>query len=139
RNLGAVEGRPDYIDQALIEYAAASFHFEQAGHARYQACVENNLGFLFGTIKKFAEAHEHLDHAQALFTSMKDDVHTAQVDDTRAKVLLAEGHVTEAERLVRSAVQTLEKGGEQALLAEALTTYGIALARTGKHGGALST
>ena len=133
RNLGTAEHRSDYIDQALIEYAAASFHFEQAGHTRYQACVENNLGFLFHAIKKFAEAHEHLDRAQALFTSMKDAVHTAQVDDTRARVLLAEGQTTEAERLVRSAVQTLERGGQQALLAEALTTHGIILARMGSH------
>jgi CheY-like chemotaxis protein/tetratricopeptide (TPR) repeat protein len=131
--LGRIEGRQDYIDQALIEYAAASFHFEQAGHTRYQACVENNLGFLFFTIKKFAEAHQYLDRAQALFTSMKDDVHTAQVDDTRAKVLLAEGRTTEAERLVRLAVQTLERGGQQSLLAEALTTHGIILARMGNH------
>jgi CheY-like chemotaxis protein len=137
--LGQGERRPDYIDQALIEYEAASFHFEQAGHTRYQACVENNLGFLFLTIKKFAEAHKHLDRAQALFTSMKDDVHTAQVDDTRAKVLLAEGRTTEAEKLVRSAIQVLERGGQQSLLAEALTTHGIVLARAGSHGVARLT
>jgi CheY-like chemotaxis protein len=131
--LGQGEGRQDYIDQALIEYAAASYHFEQAGHTRYQACVENNLGFLFFTIKNYAEAHKHLDRAQALFTSMKDSVHTAQVDDTRAKVLLAEGRPAEAERLVRSAVQTLERGGQQSLLAEALTTHGLTLARMGSH------
>jgi CheY-like chemotaxis protein/tetratricopeptide (TPR) repeat protein len=133
RNLGTVEHRPDYIDQALIEYTAASFHFEHAGHRRYHACVENNLGFLFNTIKRFAEAHEHLDRAQALFTSMKDAVHTAQVDDTRARVLLAEGRTTEAEKLVRSAVQVLERGGQQSLLAEALTTHGIILARMGNN------
>lgn len=133
RNLSAAERRNDYIDRALIEYTAASFHFEQAGHARYQACVENNLGFLFGVIRKFKEAHQHLDRAQALFTSMKDDVHTAQVDETRARVLLAEGHVAEAEKLVRSAVKILESGGQQSLLAEALTTHGITLARMGHH------
>ncbi len=133
RNLGAAERRPDYIDRALIEYEAASYHFEQAGHTRYQACVENNLGFLFGTIKDFEKAHQHLNRAQALFTSMKDSVHTAQVDDARAKVLLAEGRISEAERLVRSAVRTLERGGEQSLLAEALTTHGTILARMGNH------
>ena len=69
----------------------------------------------------------------ALFTGMKDDVHTAQVDETRAKVLLAEGRTAEAERLVRSAVHTLERGGEQSLLAEALTTHGIALVHASKH------
>lgn len=132
-NLGRAERRNDYIDRALIEYAAASYHFEQAGHTRYQACVENNLGYLFFTIRRFREAHEHLDRAQALFTSMKDDVHTAQVDDTRARVLLAEGRTTEAERLIRSAVQVLERGGQQSLLAEALTTHGIILARMESH------
>jgi len=138
-NLGTAERRDDYIDRALIEYTAASIHFEQAGHARYQACVENNLGLLFGTIKKFPEAHKHLDRAQALFTSMKDSVHTAQVDDTRARVLLAEGRVGEAEKIVRGAVQALERGGEQSLLAEALTTHGVVLARIGSRRQARET
>jgi two-component system chemotaxis response regulator CheY len=133
RNLSTAEHRDDYIDRALIEYTAASFHFEQAGHTRYQGCVENNLGFLFLTIKKFAEAHEHLDRAQALFTGMKDIARTAGVDETRARVLLAEGRTTEAERLVRSAVQVLERGGQQSLLAEALTTHGLVLARIGNY------
>ena len=132
-NLARAEHRNDHIDHALIEYAAASVHFEQAGHARYQAYVENNLGFLFGTINKFAEAHEHLDRAQALFTSMKDKAHIAQVDDTRARVLLAEGRVVEAEKFARIAVQTLEEDDQQALFAEALSTHGVALARLGRH------
>lgn len=133
KNLGAAEQREDYIDQAFVEYAAANFHFEQAGHTRYLACVENNLGMLFLIAKKFTEAHEHLDRAQALFTSLKDSVHTAQVDETRARVLLAECRISEAEKVVRSAVQILDRGGEQALLAESLTTHGLALARLGRH------
>lgn len=132
-NIGRAENTKDYIDRALIEYAAASYYFELAGHTRYQGCVENNLGFLFSTIAKFTEAHEHLDRAQALFTSLKDNARPAGVDETRAKVLLAEGRVSEAERLVRMAVRVLERGGEQSLLAEALTTYGLVLARLGRH------
>jgi CheY-like chemotaxis protein len=137
-NLGRTEHRSDYIDRALIEYSAASYHFEQAGHRRYQACVENNLGFLFCTIGKYDEAHEHLNRARALFTSLQDNVHLAQVDETRARVFLAEGRVAEAARLVRAAVRTLERGGEQSLLAEARTTYGVALARLGRHAEALA-
>jgi CheY-like chemotaxis protein len=133
KNLGKAERRADYIDRALIEYAAASYHFEQARHTRYQAYVENNLGFLFGTIRKFTKAHEHLDRAQALFTSLKDKAHIAQVDDTRARVLLEAGRVAEAEKFARSAVRALEEDDQQALFAEALTTYGIALARSGNH------
>jgi tetratricopeptide (TPR) repeat protein len=131
--LGEAERRSDYIDRALIEAAAASYHFEQAGHRRYQACVENNLGMLFCTVGRYSEAHQHLDRAQALFTGMKDGAHIAQVNDTRAKVLLAEGRVADAEKLVRWAVKTLEKGGQQSLLAEALMTHGIAFARLGQH------
>jgi CheY-like chemotaxis protein len=133
RDLGTVEHRADYIDRALIEFAAASFHFEQAGHVRYQGNVENNLGFLYATIKKFPEAHEHLDRAQALFTHLKDKTHIAQVDDTRALVLLEEGRVSEAEKFARAAMRTLEEDDQQTLYAEALTTHGIALARLGHH------
>ena len=43
RRLSAPENREDYLDQALIEYAAASFHFEEAGNERALARVENNL------------------------------------------------------------------------------------------------
>ncbi len=139
RNLSATEQRDDYIDRALIEYAAASYHFEQAGHTRYLACVENNLGYLFGAIKKFREAHEHFDRAQALFTQLRDKVHIAQVDDARARVLLAEERISEAEKLADSAVLALRTGDEQSLLAEALTTHGISLARLGHPERARST
>jgi len=131
KKLGAAESREDYLDQSLIEYTAAVFYFEQASLPRHQACVENNLGFLFGILKKFTEAHEHLDRAQALFTSLKDKVHLAQVDETRARVMLAEGRINEALKLVGLAVRALDKGGEQSLLAEALTTQGTAQARLG--------
>jgi CheY-like chemotaxis protein len=131
KNLGAAENRDDYIDRALIEYAAASYHFEQSGHIRYQACVENNLAMLFWKAHRFADAHERLDRAQMLFTRLKDSAHLAQVDETRARVLLAEGRAVDAEKVSRRAVRTLEKGGEQSLLAEALTTLGISLARLG--------
>jgi len=131
--LGHAEGREDYIDRSLVEFAAASFHFEQAGHTRYQACGENNLGFLFFTLGRYSEAHRHLDRARKLFLEINDNVHLAQLNDTRARTLLAEGRIREAERFARSAVQTLEKGDEQALLAEALTTHGIAQARLGNQ------
>lgn len=129
RNLGSKEDRKDYIDLALLEYSAAAHHFEKAGHLRYQACVENNLAFLFWKVHRLADAHEHLDRAQILFAKLRDDAHTAQVDETRARVLLAEDRVVEAEKAARRAVRTLEKGDEKSLLSEALTTLGIALIR----------
>ena len=129
KNLALVENRTDYVDRALIEYTAASFHFETAGHSRYQACVENNLAMLFLRLNRFSESHEHLDRGQALLTQLKDNVHLAQVEETRARVMLAEGEVVRAAKSAKLAVRTLEKGDESSLLAEALTTYGIALSR----------
>lgn len=127
--IGTSENRQDVVDQAIVEYTAASFHFEQAGHTRYCARVENNLGFLFFTIRRFRDAHEHLDRARKLFTRLEDTGSVAQVDDTRARALLEEGKASEAERVARKAVKCLEKGDEQTVLAEAITTHGIALAR----------
>ncbi len=132
RNLGLAEGRQDYIDRALIEYAAAGYHYEKAGHQRNLARVENNLGLLLLSIGKLQKAHEHLDHARRIFVTLKESGSVAQVDETRARAFLAERRPTEAERLARAAVQTLDKGGEQAFLSEALTTHATALARLGR-------
>jgi DNA-binding NtrC family response regulator len=133
KKLAAAEGRKDYIDRALVEYTAASYHFEQTGHTTYRAVVENNIGSLLFTAGRFNEAYEHLDRAHLLFASLKDNVHTGQVDDTRARVLLGQKRNAEAEKVARSAVRTLEKGDEQSVLAEALTTHGVALARLGRY------
>ncbi|HEV7376659.1 MAG TPA: tetratricopeptide repeat protein, partial [Pyrinomonadaceae bacterium] len=130
--LGTEEDRTDYTDRALVEYAAASFHYERAGHDRYLATVENNIGFLFFTLGKFGEAHEHLDRARALLVKLRDHLHTAQVDETRARTFLAQERYLEAEQVVREALETFEQAGEHALRAEALTTQGTALARLGR-------
>lgn len=127
--------RPDdpegYVDRALIEYAAASYHFEQAGNDRAVARVENNLGYLYFTIARYQDAHTHLDRARHIFIRLKDVAMTAQADETRARTLLAQRHPVEAERIVRAAVRTLERGDQQAILAEAIGTHGVALARLG--------
>lgn len=131
--LGTSESREDYLDRALVEYTAASCYFEQGGHVRFVAYVENNLGLLFLAIGRFAEAHEHLKRARKIFLRLKDAGSIAQVDETRGRALLALGQNSEAERVLRSAVNTLEKGGERALLAKALTTRATALARLGRR------
>ncbi len=114
-----------------MEYAAASFHFEQAGHRRFRASVENNLAFLLHKIGRFEDAHAHLDCARSLWADLNDVKSVAQSDDTRARSFLAEGRLVKAETFARQAVAILETGGEQSLLAEALTTLGVVLARRG--------
>jgi tetratricopeptide (TPR) repeat protein len=131
KDLGLAERREEYIDQSLVEYAAASFHAEQAGNRRFLALVKNNVGFLFVSLRRFGEAHDQLDHARSLFEGLKDRGMVAQVDDTRARAFIDQGLYTEAEALAARSVRVLEEGDELSLLAEALTTHGRALAKLG--------
>ncbi len=133
------EGPKDYLDRALVEYAVASHHFEQAEHKSYLANVENNLGFLLYKVNHCKEAHEHLDQARRIFARLKDKYAAAQVDETRARVFLKEKRDAEAERVAPASVRILEKSERQSLLAEALTTHGIALARLRHYSAALAT
>jgi len=138
-NLWASDGPSNYLDRALIEYAAASYHFEQAEHRTYLAHVENNLGFLLYKVNHCQEAHEHLDQARRVFTRLKDKYSAAQVDETRARVFLKEKRDREAEQVARVSVRVLESSDQQSLLVEALTTHAIALARLGSHNAAFAT
>ncbi|HXI74750.1 MAG TPA: tetratricopeptide repeat protein, partial [Pyrinomonadaceae bacterium] len=134
-----VSGAPgDYLDRALVEYAAASYHFELADHRRYRANVENNLGMIYFQISRCKEAHEHLDRARRIFAGLKDKGAMAQVDENRARVLLKEKRYVEAEKVARASVRALEKIDTQLPLIESLTTHGTALARLGNYGAALT-
>ncbi|MDQ6654036.1 MAG: tetratricopeptide repeat protein, partial [Acidobacteriota bacterium] len=124
KNVGLAGNREDFIDQALLEYSAASFHAEQAGNKRFVALVENNVGYLFLQLDRLREAREHLDLARSLFVSLNDKGMVAQVDDSRARVFIAQRQFTKAESLARSSVRALEEGDELSLLSEALTTHG---------------
>jgi len=62
----------------------------------------------------------------------------AQVNDTRARVFLAEKRFAEAERAIFAAVTVLEQGEDASLLAEALTTEGSIFAGSGKYDSARS-
>jgi tetratricopeptide (TPR) repeat protein len=133
KQLGTLEGRPDYLDRAIIEYTAAIYNYEQSGNERYRATNENNLANLLRKMKRYRQAHDHLDRAGAVLRRLKDAGLLAQVDETRARVFIEEKKYTDAERVIARAVQTLEQGGAAALLSETLTTQGLAWARLGKN------
>src|SRR2546423_7826760 len=131
RRLATAEGKADYADRAIIEFTAAIYHYEQARHERYCAINLNNLAMLLYKLGRYKEAHENLDRAQLALTKLKDTGILAQVDETRARVFLAEKKCREANRVLAGVIQTLEKGGESALLADALTVQGVVRARLG--------
>ncbi len=133
RHLAVAGGRADYLDRAIIEYTAAIFHYEKARHERYCAVNLNNLAMLLYRVGRYQEAHENLDRAVAIFSGLKDAGNLAQVNETRARVLVAERCYAKAERIIDSSVQVFERGGEQSCLADALTIQATVLARLGQH------
>jgi tetratricopeptide (TPR) repeat protein len=118
-----------YFKKILNHYDKADRYFKLAGNNVFRADVKNNLGFLLYKLSRFKEAHAYLEQARRLRVRVKDKVGVAQIDDTRAQVLIAEKKFKEAEAVARSAVRVLEKSGHQCLLADALVTHGIAIAR----------
>jgi signal transduction histidine kinase/ActR/RegA family two-component response regulator/predicted negative regulator of RcsB-dependent stress response len=133
KELGVAENRIQYFDKALGHYQEALLHFEKIGNLRFVAAVENNHGYLLLTLHRLDEARVHLQRARELFNDLGDSVGCAQVDETLAQLYLASRQHGLAERSVRLAVDTLETTGENALLAEALTTQGLVLCRLGRR------
>lgn len=139
RRLSSAEGRPDYFDRAIIEYTAAIYHYERAGHERYCGNNLNNLAFLLYKMGRYAEAHQNLDRAREIFERHQDTGNLAQVDETRARVLVAEGRHREAESILPGVIRAFEEGGDYALLADALTLQGVVKARLGAHESSIHT
>ena len=131
--LGVAEGHKRYFTRALGHYEEAARQFEEIGNFRYAAAVENNRGYLLLGLGRYQEAEIHLQRARSLFSRLRDSVGCAQVDDTLAQLHLNSKKYDIADEAIRRAVDTLEGSGEDALLAEALTTQGLITCRLGRR------
>ena len=129
--LASVEGNAEHNDRAIMEFTAAIYHYEQAGHERYCAINRNNVAMLLYKLGRHGDAHEHLDRAGSALSRLGDEGLLAQVNETRALVFIAEKRYAEADRVIERAVRALEKGSASAYLSDALTVRGVALARLG--------
>ncbi|HEX7333952.1 MAG TPA: tetratricopeptide repeat protein [Pyrinomonadaceae bacterium] len=129
RNLATTENRIEYFRRAINEYKEAEKQFRLVHNQMFRADVINNVGFLLFKLSRYKEAHKYLNEARRLTARFKDKARTAEIDESRAQVLIAEGRVVEAERLVRRAVSALKQSGHSCMMAEALITQGVALAR----------
>ena len=138
RRLGDIDSNVDYYDRAIIEFTAAVYHYERARNERFAASIENNLAFLLNKIGRHADAHEHLDRAGVILARLGDTGRLAQVDVTRAQVLVAEKLYRDAARVIAGSISSLEQGGETALLADALTVQGVVWARLGNYENSIS-
>jgi tetratricopeptide (TPR) repeat protein len=135
RRLGGVEN----LDRALLDHTAARVYFEKANHRRYFARAQNNIGVSLLELCRYDEALESLVDARQTFIELGDVGTAAQVDETRARVHLAQQRYTDAEKLANASATVLERGGEQSLLADTLQTMGIAQARQKRYQQAMTT
>jgi tetratricopeptide (TPR) repeat protein len=136
----AEEANNDELLSLVVEdYNRARHHYEKALHHRYAAMVENNLGFLYIYLKDFQQAHIHLDKALEMYSELKDKGRAALVYDNKARAFVAEGRMSDAELAALTSVNMLREGGENATLAESLTTLAMVLSRGGNTEEAIGT
>jgi tetratricopeptide (TPR) repeat protein len=132
RTIGTAENRRDYFQRALTQYKAAEHQFKLAKNYIYCASVKNNEAVVLSKLGRFKEAHKHLDQARLITVRLKDRTRTAQIDSTRAELLIAEGQFHAAEAAARRAATALEKVGHGCWLADVLILKAVAQARLGK-------
>lgn len=133
RNIAKSEKRTEYTQQAITEFKKADQHYKAARNPVFRSDVKNNMGLLLSNVSRFKEAHRCLDEARRLMVRFNDKARTAQIDESRAQVFLAEGKPEQAEIVARRAALSLKKSGHLCLAVDALITQGIALARLGKQ------
>jgi tetratricopeptide (TPR) repeat protein len=123
------ENKPSLLRQAVREYQEADVLLKPTRNVFFRVDLKNNVGNVLRQLGRYKEAHKYLGEARRLAVSAKDKLRVAQVDETRAQVLIAERKFKDAEAVARGVVAILRRTDRNALLAEALITHGITLAR----------
>ncbi len=132
-------GNAENLDRALMDFTAARVHCEQANHQRYFARAQNNIGMVLLDLGRYDEALQAVEETLPTFMGIGDVGAAAQLNETRARIFLAQQRYSDAEKLAASSASVLDRGGEQSLLSDTLHTLGIAQARQGRQTAALAT
>ena len=133
KRLAVAENRDEYFERALEHYREALYQFEGIGNYLYVAFTENNFAELLITLKQLEKAESHIKRARQLYERRYDKVYRAQFYDTQARFYLATEEFDLAEEAIAKSIGTLEESGEEAWLAESLTTQGVLLCRMGRY------
>jgi tetratricopeptide (TPR) repeat protein len=139
RAQGEDENNPAHFISAVKDYEHASVYYTKAKHDRYVAMVENNTGNVYRLLQDYENAHLHLDNALRMYVKLKDRGRAALVYDNKARAFITQGNLSDAELTALASVNMLREGGEQATLAESLTTLGVVLSRGGNFTEAIHT
>ena len=117
------------MERAVENYLEAAAHFKNAGRLFQQANVQANLAYLLFQLDRWEEAHQQAAYALKYYKSVGDKPYISSVLDTKARIYLAQGKLSEARQSALASVKILEGGDRLALRAESLTTLGVVYAR----------
>ncbi len=131
KNLSQAE-RETYFDKAIIEFEGALVCYEVAQNSSSAILARNNIGFLYYSIGLYDEALQVLEIAESQARQVQDKNHLSVVSDTLARTFIAKEDFPQAVGIAAASVRYLESLESSNLLANALITYGIALARNGE-------
>lgn len=123
---------PEEAAQVLTEIKVAKALCIEGNHKQFLMFAENNSAIALTYLRDFTEAHLCLDRADALAACEARPDWSFSLRETRTLVLMAEGRLNEAERLISENVAALECYERKGLLCESLTTQGEVFAR-GQH------
>jgi len=131
KNLSETE-RVTYFDKAIIEFEGALICYEEVQNIRSAILARNNIGFLYYSIGLYDEAIGILEIAESEARRIQDKNNLSIVSDTLARAAIAQRNYERAIEIAAASVYYLESCENSNLLATALITYGIALAKGGK-------
>lgn len=124
--------RVTYFDKAIIEFEGALICYEEVHNSRSAILARNNIGYLYYSIGLYDEAVRILEIAESKARELQDKNHLSVVSDTLARAFIAKGNYRRAIEIAAASVSYLESFENSNLLATALITYGVALARGGE-------
>ena len=87
----------------------------------------------------FVKAHVHFDAALEIVDYQGNIGLAASVHDNKARTFIAQNRLSDAQLAALTSVNMLREGGENATLAESLTTLALVLSRGGNTDEAIST
>ena len=132
RHLAKSEKKDDHLQTAIAEFEKADQCYKLVRNNWLRATVKNNVGLLLVDLRRFKEAHKYFAEARRLSGLVRDRVQTAQIDESRAQLFIAENKLKDAEAVAAGAVSVLERSGQHCPLSEVLVTHGLILARLKK-------
>jgi tetratricopeptide (TPR) repeat protein len=98
RKLATLELKGARLKRIINEYKLADHYFKRAHNALFRAMVQANIANLLRDLTRYREAQGYLDQARRLTAGVRDKVRVAQVDQTRAEVMIEQGRFKEGNR-----------------------------------------